>query len=62
MFGLFREYREQCHSGPSNCFKEPNDEYLKNVVSLVQLSVKLLKAVDLLTEWNADVMDGRATP
>ena len=61
MFGLGHEYFEQCHPGPSNDWKQPNDEYLKNVVSLFELSVKLLKAVNSLIEWNADAMAGKAT-
>ncbi len=62
MFGLSHEYYEQCHPGPANDFKQPNNEYLKNVASLVQLSVKLLKAVDLLIAWNDDIMAGKVTP
>jgi hypothetical protein len=62
MFGLFREYREQRRPGPSNDWKQPNDEYLKNVVSLFELSVKLLKGVNSLIEWNAEVMAGKARP
>jgi hypothetical protein len=61
MVWLGHEYFEQCHPGPANDFKQPKEEYLKNVVSLFQLSVKLLKAVDLLLAWNADVMPGRTT-
>jgi hypothetical protein len=61
MFGLGHEYREQCRPGPSNDWKQPNNEYLKNVVTLFQLSVKLLKAVNSLIEWNADAMAGKAT-
>ena len=62
MFGLGHEYFEQRDPGPANDFKQPNDEYLKNVVSLLQLSVKLLKGVNSLIEWNPDVMAGKATP
>jgi len=62
MFGLWHEYFEQCRPGPSNDWKQPSDEYLKNVVSLFELSVKLLKAVNSLIEWNADVMAGKARP
>jgi hypothetical protein len=60
MFGLWHEYFEQCRPGPANDFKQPDDAYLKNVVSLFRLSVKLLKAVNSLIEWNADAMAGKA--
>ena len=62
MFGLGHEYFEQCRPGPSNDWKQPNNEYLKNVVALFELSVNLLKAVNSLIEWNADVMAGKARP
>jgi len=62
MFGLGHEYFEQCRPAPSNDWKQPNGEYLKNVVALFELSVKLLKAVNSLIGWNADVMAGKATP
>jgi hypothetical protein len=62
MFGLGHEYYEQCSPGRSNDWKQPNNEYLKNVVSLFEISVKLLKGVNSLIGWNADVMAGKARP
>lgn len=61
LFSILSASLEQRSPGPWNDFRVPEEGYFENLAALSKLGVTLLKAVDSLIEWNADVMAGKAT-